>query len=203
MSAGRADIPYVDFATIRLPSGPQSARGLPPCRAVGRPKGLVVDATAGLGGDAFLLAVAGFKVLAVERHPQVFEALAAGLERAEADPKLSGWLGGRLSLRLADARDVLDELVEVSAVHVDPMFPEKRKAALPPKDIQQLRRLVGADADAVELLEIARRVAPRVAVKRPRRAPPLMLGPDASIEGKLARYDVYLRVPSPSSGSSS
>ena len=157
MSAGRADIPYVDFATIRLPSGPLAARGLPPCRAVGRPRGLVVDATAGLGGDAFLLAVAGFEVLAVERHPEVFEALAAGLERAEADPKLSRWLGGRLRLRLADARDVLEELVDVSAVHVDPMFPEKRKTALPPKDIQQLRRLVGADEDAVELYRASTR----------------------------------------------
>ena len=200
MSAGRADIPYVDFATIRLPSGPLAARGLPPCRAVGRPRGLVVDATAGLGGDAFLLAVAGFEVLAVERHPEVFEALAEGLERAEADPKLSRWLGGRLRLRLADARDVLEELVDVSAVHVDPMFPEKRKAALPPKDIQQLRRLVGADEDAEELVSVARRVAPRVAVKRPRKAPPLVLGPDATIQGKLARYDVYLQAPTPSVG---
>ncbi len=201
MTAGRADIPYVAFATIRLPSGPQSARGLPPCRAVGRPKGLVVDATAGLGGDAFLLAVAGFEVLAVERHPEGFQALAEGLKRAEADPKLSRWLGGRLRLRLADAREVLDELGHVSAVHVDPMFPRKRKAALPSKDIQQLRRLVGPDEDAAELVEVARRASPRVAVKRPRRAPPLVVDPDAAIEGKLARYDVYLRVASPSSGS--
>ena len=75
MTVSAEQIPSVDFGAIRLPSGPHSARGMPPCKAVGRPRGLVVDATAGLGGDAFLLAVAGFEVLAIERNPEVFAAL--------------------------------------------------------------------------------------------------------------------------------
>ena len=82
----------------------------------------------------------------------------------------------------------------MAAVHIDPMFPAKRKAALPPKDMQLLRKLVGPDKDAEELVEIARLLAPRVAVKRPRKVPPLVPGPNAVIRGKLARYDVYLRV---------
>jgi 16S rRNA (guanine1516-N2)-methyltransferase len=160
---------------------------------VGRAEGLVVDATAGLGGDAFLLAVAGFCVLAIERHPIVFAALAEGLRLAEADPKLSRWLGGRLRVVQGEARDILPGLVDVAAIHLDPMFPAKRKAALPPKDMQQLRSLVGEDLDSAELLAMACSVAPRVAVKRPRHAPALGGEPDAVIRGKLARYDVYLR----------
>ena len=182
-----------DFSTIRLPSGPSSARGLPPCKAVGRAEGLVVDATAGLGGDAFLLAVAGFEVLAIERHPLVFAALAEGLRRAQADPRLTRWLGGRLRLVQGDARDILPGLTDVAAVHLDPMFPAKRKKALPPKDMQQLRSLVGEDLDSADLLALACSLAPRVAVKRPRNAPTLGGEPDAVIRSKLARYDVYLR----------
>jgi 16S rRNA (guanine1516-N2)-methyltransferase len=186
-------IPPPDFSKIRLPSGPHSARGLPPCKAVGRTEGVVVDATAGLGGDAFLLAVSGLEVLAFERHPEVFAALAEGLARAEADPKLSRWLGGRLRLVHGDARLILPSLGDVAAVHVDPMFPPKRKKAAPKKGIQLLRQLVGDDHDAGELLSVAREVAARVAVKRPRHAPPLAEGPDAVIRSKLGRYDVYLR----------
>lgn len=182
-----------DWSTIRLPSGPSSARGLPPCKAVGRTDGLVVDATAGLGGDAFLLAVAGHRVLAIERHPVVFAALSEALRAAELDPKLGRWLGGRLRILQGDAKELLPDLREVAAVHVDPMFPAKRKRALPPKDMQLLRGLVGEDLDAADLLQIACSVAPRVAVKRPRNAAPLHADPDAVIKGKLARYDVYLR----------
>ena len=182
-----------DWSTIHLPSGPASARSLPPCRAVGRPEGLVVDATAGLGGDAFLLAVAGYEVLAIERNPHVFAALQLGLRRAQEDAKLARWLGGRLRVVQGDARQLLRELEDVAAVHVDPMFPAKKKKALPPKNMQELRRLVGEDLDSCELLEAACAVAPRVAVKRPRTASPLLEGPEAVIRGKLVRYDVYLR----------
>jgi 16S rRNA (guanine1516-N2)-methyltransferase len=160
---------------------------------VGRPEGLVVDATAGLGGDAFLLAVAGFEVLAIERNPHVFAALQLGLRRAEEDAKLARWLGGRLRVVEGDARDLLLGLPDVAAVHVDPMFPAKKKKALPPKNMQELRRLVGEDLDSCELLETACSVAPRVAVKRPRTASPLLEGPETVIRGKLVRYDVYLR----------
>ena len=186
-------IPPPDFSKIRLPSGPLSARGMPPCRAVGRAEGLVVDATAGRGGDAFLLAVSGFEVLAIERHPEVFAALEEGLRRAESDPKLARWLGGRLRLVHGDARVILPGLGDIAAVHVDPMFPPKRKTAAPKKDIQLLRSLVGEDHDAAELLAVARAAAPRVAVKRSRHAEALAPEPDTVIRGKLGRYDVYLR----------
>jgi 16S rRNA (guanine1516-N2)-methyltransferase len=74
------------------------------------------------------------------------------------------------------------------------MFPAKRKPdAKPPKAMQALSAVVGADDDADALLVQAFAIArERVVVKRPRQAPPLgNLRPAWAIEGKLLRFDVY------------
>ncbi len=56
-----------------------------------------------------------------------------------------------------------------------------------------LRRIVGHDEDAGELLDTARAVARRhVVVKRMRHAPPLAPGPTRVYKGKTTRYDVYV-----------
>jgi 16S rRNA (guanine1516-N2)-methyltransferase len=74
------------------------------------------------------------------------------------------------------------------------MFPTKRKkSAAVRKEMRLLRELVGDDLDAIELFGVARAVAGgRVVVKRANDAPPLAPDPDASIGGKLVRYDIYL-----------
>lgn len=48
----------------------------------------VVDATAGLGRDAFVLAAVGCHVRMVERHPVVAALLDDGLARGYADPEI-------------------------------------------------------------------------------------------------------------------
>jgi 16S rRNA (guanine1516-N2)-methyltransferase len=48
----------------------------------------VIDGTAGLGKDAFVLAGLGCKVTLVERHPVVVALLADGLARAWQDPEI-------------------------------------------------------------------------------------------------------------------
>jgi 16S rRNA (guanine1516-N2)-methyltransferase len=74
------------------------------------------------------------------------------------------------------------------------MFPpKKRESALPRKEIQLIRALVGDDSGARVLLEAALRHArKRVVVKRPHHAPHLAGRPHHVIESKLLRYDVYL-----------
>ena len=73
------------------------------------------------------------------------------------------------------------------------MFPAKRKSALAKRHIRLVREIVGADPDAVELVELARAQAgKRVVVKRPTYAEPLGGPPDMTFDGKLVRYDVYL-----------
>jgi 16S rRNA (guanine1516-N2)-methyltransferase len=190
----------VDFSELnprRAAARGGFSRRQPLARAIGKTAKTVLDATAGLGHDAALLACMGYQVIAVERSPILAELLRDGLRRAMDDPQLSRWLGGvgRLEIISGDARAVLREANhEYDVVYIDPMFPPKRKAsALAKKEIRMVRQLVGDDEDAADLLDIARRVVRRVVVKRPSYAPPLAKNPTASIEGKLVRYDIYVR----------
>lgn len=184
----------VDFEQFVVRRGAGLTRRQPLARALGRSVCTVIDATAGMGQDAFLLACFGYEVTAIERVAPLALLLADAVERASLDDRLRGAMGDRLRVVHADAAPYLASLESPpDAVYVDPMFPPKRKAsALPPKPVQMLRRLVGDDADAAELLAIARQTArQRVVVKRPTHAKPLAPSPDASHEGKLVRYDVY------------
>jgi 16S rRNA (guanine1516-N2)-methyltransferase len=185
-----------DLSTIRLRGGASEARGMPVVRALGEAR-TVVDATAGLLGDAFLIAVAGREVTAIERSRVVYELAKDGLARAMRDPVLSELLGGRLQLVHADARAWLATRAGTSgapdAVLMDPMFPPKKRAsALPRKEMVMLREMVGADLDAAELLRVARESArQRVILKRGDDAPELAK-PDWSIEGTTVRFDGWL-----------
>jgi 16S rRNA (guanine1516-N2)-methyltransferase len=186
----------VDFASIDLRTGAGNlSRRQPLARAVGRTARTVLDATAGLGHDAALLACMGYQVTAVERSPIIAALLKDGVARALADERYREALGGRLRVIVGEAREVLGGLDEApDAVYLDPMFPPRRKAsALAKKGVRLLRRVVGDDEDASELFEAAvERSVPRLVVKRPNYAPPLHPGPIASFAGKLARYDVYV-----------
>lgn len=176
--------------TVVLRSKPADrSRRQPLARALGKGKHTVVDATAGLGQDAYRMAVLGHEVLALERSPVLSALLEDALRRAGGGEKLAG----QLRVRCADARLALKDL-SPEVVYLDPMFPEKRRrSALARKEMRMLRDLVGEDEDAGELLTIARRRArQRVVVKRPSHAGPLAGKPDFSQAGKLVRYDVYL-----------
>ncbi|RMH03102.1 MAG: 16S rRNA methyltransferase [Planctomycetota bacterium] len=162
----------------------------------GRPRPEVVDATAGLGRDAFLLAVLGCRVVALERCAALHAALVAALDRALADPEAAAALGGRLRFLHADARAWLAALApgeRPQVVLVDPMHPPRGKSALVRREMRLLRALVGDDPDAAELLAAARAAATaRVVVKRPRHAPPLAPSPNHAVRGRSTRFDVYL-----------
>ncbi len=199
---------YVDF--VRGPMGYARRRnrfGLL-FQAVGFRTGrpTVLDATAGLGRDAFRLAYHGCRVLAFERSPVLAALLADGLERALRDAEIGEHLQDRLQVRQADARDYLRALAPADApdvVYLDPMFPPKKKGALVKVEMRILRQLVGDDPDAAELCDLARAVArQRVVVKRHRLAPPLAAQPTASLCDKTTRYDVYVRPAAPGGSSS-
>ncbi|HZJ10196.1 MAG TPA: class I SAM-dependent methyltransferase, partial [Trueperaceae bacterium] len=78
-------------------------------RAVLAGKGSVVDATAGLGADAFHLAAKGAQVTMIERSPVLAELLRDALEHARAGSlgERAANAASRLSLIVADAVDVL------------------------------------------------------------------------------------------------
>lgn len=155
----------------------------------------ILDATAGLGRDAFLLASLGCEVTLCERHPVVLALLEDGLRRAGSLPGLASVMG-RMHLLASDAGDYLasNQACVHDVVVLDPMFPERGKSALVKKPMRLFHGLVGADEDAGSLLELAlKRAQRRVVVKRPLHAP--ALGghePALSYKGKAVRFDVYL-----------
>jgi 16S rRNA (guanine1516-N2)-methyltransferase len=166
-------------------------------KAVGIQPGVrpvILDATAGLGRDAFLLAQLGCTVTMVERHALIGVLLTDGLERALGDPEV-GEIIERMQLRLGNAVELLkawsDEAPQV--IYLDPMFPHRDKSALVKKEMRVFRPLVGADDDAPQLLQAALELAThRVVVKRPRKAPNIDgQSPGYVLEGKSSRYDIY------------
>lgn len=191
----------------RVDLGATDARGirsLPLVRAMGDRVRTVADATAGLLGDAWILALAGFEVTAFERSPPVARLARDGLRRAATDPRVDPAALRRLRFAEADAIVALaaggvGEGAGFDAVLLDPMFPPRRKAsALPRKEVRLLRAAVGGDPDAGRLLGAARAAARlRVAVKRADDSPGIEGAPepDLRFEGRTSRVDVYLARP--------
>jgi 16S rRNA (guanine1516-N2)-methyltransferase len=176
-------------------------RGQTIAKAVGLKGGnnpSVVDATAGLGRDAFVLASLGCQVTMVERSAVVAALLADGLKRAAADAEIGQWIGQRMRLVQSDAISWMNELDESDfpdVVYLDPMFPHKQKSALVKKEMRLFQKLLGLDEMAGELLTAALRIAKkRVVVKRPDHAPCLSdRKPTMQIKGKKHRFDVYVK----------
>ncbi len=168
-------------------------------KAVGIQAGVrpsILDATAGLGRDAFVLAQLGCPVVLIERQPLVAALLADGLQRALPDPEV-GPIVQRMQLRRGDAIDLMQNWMEEApqVIYLDPMFPHREKSSLVKKEMRLFQPLVGADDDAPRLLQAALALAThRVVVKRPRKAP-AVAGPAPShvLEGKSSRFDVYAK----------
>lgn len=159
----------------------------------------VLDATAGLGRDAFVLANWGYSVIALERSPIVFSLLEDGLRRARAEGDLAlREVIDRIELRCEEASDYLSSATLKCApdvVVIDPMFPPSKKSALVKKDMRAFHSIVGPDRDSAQLLQAAYRAAVhRVVVKRPKKADYLAgEKPNLSIEGKAIRFDIYTK----------
>lgn len=172
-------------------------------KAVGIKAGVyphVLDATAGLGKDSFVLATLGCRVTLIERSPIVHCLLQDGLHRArmgaaQEDPELAAVMQ-RMQLVEQDSRTYLADLSPEhypDVIYLDPMFPERHKSADVKKDMAAFHSVVGKDMDADDLLPLAlARVNYRVVVKRPRKAPLLNnQTPSYQLEGKSSRYDIY------------
>jgi 16S rRNA (guanine1516-N2)-methyltransferase len=202
--ANKTEQPRVDFAGgavgYRFRRGGE--RGHPVVRAAGIRKDRIpsiVDATAGLGRDAFLLASSGATVTLIERSAEVHALLKEALARAAAESPELAEVVARMTLIHGDAKSLLPEL-KPDVVIVDPMHPPRRNTALVKKEMRQLSTIVGADEDADELMRIALASArERVVLKWPLRAAPLLETPKPShqLAGKTVRYEVFVIAPRP------
>lgn len=154
----------------------------------------VLDATAGLGQDAYVLAGLGCELTLLERSPVIHALLADGLARA-ADDEHAAPLVARMRLEAGNSIDWIQSrpgpLADV--IYLDPMFPHRDKSALVKKEMALFRPIVGDDNDAPALLAAALDKARyRVVVKRPRKAPTIEgPSPTTQLEGKSSRYDIY------------
>ena len=168
-------------------------------KAVGVQPGVrpqVLDATAGLGRDAFVLASLGCNMTLIERQPLIAALLEDGLVRARGSAEVAA-IAAQMRLLQGNAIELLsawaDEAPQV--IYLDPMFPHRDKSALVKKEMRLFRPLVGDDLDAPALLAAALALAShRVVVKRPRKAPCIDgAKPTYVLEGKSSRYDIYTK----------
>lgn len=190
----------VDFEVGSTGFRAQRARSERLVRAcAARPGSVIIDATGGLGTDAWLLASAGAEVHVLERHPVLAALLADGLRRARARQADTA---GRLHLYHDDSRTRLPRWPQpVSAIYLDPMYPPRRKRALGDGRLRLLAALFAEQGreqgdDVAGLLRAALAAASeRVVLKRSRRES-LPIGlpePHYCLDGRSTRFDVWRR----------
>ncbi len=190
----------IDFLSSRLTHrikfGGGANQALP--KAVGiknNKNALIIDATAGLGRDSFLLASLGAKIIMIERSKEIYLALNEAMNKAlEAGGEVARIIE-HMQLIHADARDLLPKL-NGDIILVDPMHPERQKSALVKQEMRLLRDIVGADNDKEELIKIALLSAnKKMVLKWPKNAQlPLFLPkPNYQIAGKTTRFVVFVK----------
>lgn len=182
----------IDFFSAEMRRRVSAGRQQPLAKACGlhkHPGAYIVDATAGLGRDAWCLASLGACMDWYERHPLIHALLRDALARA------TGETAARIRLRHDDGRSL--EAATADAIFLDPMFPDSGRRAAPALEMQIMQSLVGPDADAQQLWQRAMDSgARRVVLKRPPRGAKVRLAkPDLSFGGGRVVYDVYLRPP--------
>ncbi|GEM_PF-104868 len=202
---------FIDFTQGKKAHRRQfgGGKGQPLVRAMGKLENRlpnIIDATAGMGGDSFVLASLGFEVLMLERARAVTALLEDALRRGKNtaththDTELLDILSRLQLLHTNSAsflQDATDTKPTIDVVYMDPMYPEKKKKAATKKEMKVLQNLVGPDQDSQHLLQAALQAARyRVVVKRPKGAAIITLDnpkltPTAQIASPNTRYDIY------------
>jgi 16S rRNA (guanine1516-N2)-methyltransferase len=160
----------------------------------------VLDATAGLGRDALVLASLGCRVQLLERSPFVHALLEDGFARArrDGDQELQATMD-RMQLAQGDSRERFAAIAhgtepQPDVIYLDPMFPPRSKSASVKKDIALLHTLLGSEEDFPALLAAALPCAKhRVVVKRPgNKSDASLPAPAFVVPGKAAHFEVYV-----------
>lgn len=155
---------------------------------------LAVDAAAGMGEDAFLLAAAGYRVRLFEQDPVIAALLKDALRRAQLHPQLQEIIS-RMELTEGNSIELMPQLTEQpEIVYLDPMFPPRRKSGLIHKKLQLIQKLEQPCPNEEELLSAAIALRPKkVVIKRPLKGEFLAgTKPSYSVKGKAIRYDVIV-----------
>lgn len=167
----------------------------------GKPAPYILDATAGLAKDSFVLANLGCQVTLLERSPIVAALVKDGIDRASLNIDFCSVIEQGFELHCCDALEYIHQIKQddrPDVIYLDPMYPERKKSASVKKNMQILQRLLGHDLDTDAVLAAAlQKARQRVVVKRPKGAPalPSSRKPTLSYDSKTTRYDVYIQPP--------
>ncbi len=207
---------HIDFLSGDLAHRQQygGGRGQSIAKAVGLKQGVkppsVIDATAGLAKDAYVLACLGCPVTLLERSAVIAELIKDAINRAKDDEHFQSILNTGFSVINKSSIDYLTQLHEKSetdiedvmqpdvnypdVIYLDPMYPDRKKSASVKKNMQILQSLLGKDEDTEALLNVSLKVAKkRVVVKRPKGADNLSnINPTYQVNSKKTRYDIYI-----------
>ena len=156
----------------------------------------IIDATAGLGYDAFILASLGANVTLIERSEKIYDLLKDAISEAKLYGGEISKIVNRMDLLFGDSKDILPNIAP-EVVLIDTMYKERKKSALVKSDMRLVREVVGSDSDHVELINVAlNNASKRVVIKQPRYAETLdnIKGCSHQILGKTIRYDVYVTI---------
>lgn len=154
----------------------------------------IIDATAGLGYDAFILASLGANVTLIERSEKIYDLLKTAISEAQLYGGEISKIVNRMELLFGDSKDILPNIAP-EVVLIDTMYKERKKSALVKSDMRLVRKIVGSDSDHVDLINVAlKNASKRVVIKQPRYAGALdnIKGCSHQILGKTIRYDVYV-----------
>jgi 16S rRNA (guanine1516-N2)-methyltransferase len=158
----------------------------------------VLDLTAGWLKDSWRIIVNDIKVTAIENQPLVYNFLKLSIEnqiKNSLDESFKQKLRN-LKLIYGESSKFISEntLEKFDIIYIDPMFPDKKKKALAGKELQLLQDIVGLRSVGEELVSLAlKTTVSRVIVKRPLNAPKLVESVTFQVEGKSARFDVYVK----------
>lgn len=153
-----------------------------------------IDATAGMGEDAFLLAAQGYEVTLYEQNPVVAALLKDAIRRAKKNQILKD-IAGRMKVVEADSVECMSKLLDpVDVIYLDPMFPARQKSSLINKKLQLIQKLEPPCSEETDLFDAALKVCPsRIIVKRPLKSECLAgREPSYTLKGKAIRYDCYV-----------
>lgn len=156
----------------------------------------IIDATAGLGYDAFILASLGANVTLIERSEKIYALLKAAISEAKLYGGEISKIVNRMNLLFGDSKDILPNIAP-EVILIDTMYKDRKKSALVKNDMRLVREVVGSDSDHVELINVAlNNASKRVVIKQPRYAETLdnIKGCSHQILGKTIRYDVYVTI---------
>lgn len=161
----------------------------------------ILDCTLGTGKDSCLLLSFKAKITACERNPLVFLlCLDAYLRACEDcnDERVRDIFKVNMTLHWGGVLEFNQSYISehgIDFAYYDPMYPTKKKKALPRKEMQVFKDVVGADNDSEDVLIALCERFKNVVVKGPAKGELKLPKKNiVSFSGKTTRYDRYINL---------